>query len=343
MTKTLNKINIATIGIPLLLIGILIWLASLKIFDQNLGLLAKGVTIDLLFTIPIIYLLLIRKKNIPKITIVPVFVLGMIIASNVLPKEHQTLLQWVKTWIFPIVELGVVTFILYKVKQTFALYRDRVQSIPDFFSALKNACEEIFPGKVGTLLAMEIAVFYYGFLYWSKRVISKNEFTYHKNSGTISLLIALIPIIGIETYVLHVLLEKWSTMVAWIVSGISVYSGIQIFGFLKSLMKRPISIDNNQLHLRYGILSETSINLHHIESVEISSKDLEWNTTTRKLSPLGELESHNVIITLKEEQVLYGLYGMKKTFTTLAFFVDHKEQFKSCLEEQLRKDILFDL
>ena len=41
------------------------------------------------------------------------------------------------------------------------------------------------------------------------------------------------------------------------------------------------------------------------------SKDIEFNKETRKLSPLGELESHNIIIRLNKENTLIGLYGMK--------------------------------
>jgi hypothetical protein len=183
---------------------------------------------------------------------------------------------------------------------------------------------------------MELAVFYYGFISWKKRTLTENEFTYHKNSGTISLLAALIVIIGVETYVLHILLLKWSAIAAWIASILSVYSSIQIFGFLKSILKRPVAIENNILHLRYGILSETTIDISNIESIKITNKEIEFDTKTIKLSPLGELESHNMLITLKKENTFSGLYGMKKTYKTIVFFIDDKEKFTSFIEEKLK-------
>jgi len=182
---------------------------------------------------------------------------------------------------------------------------------------------------------MEIAVFYFGFISWKKRIFSANEFTYHKNSGTISVLLGFMLVIIIETYVLHILLLKWSSIAAWIATGLSIYSGIQIFGFLKSLFQRPILIDNGKLYLRYGIMSEAIIDIKNIASVEISSSDLTINESTRKLSPLGELDSHNFLITVHKENTVHGLYGIKKSFKTIAFYVDDKEKFQRLLESTI--------
>jgi len=128
---------------------------------------------------------------------------------------------------------------------------------------------------------------------------------------------------------------KWSTVAAWIVSGLSIYSGIQIFGFLKSMSKRPFSIEANTIHLRYGILSEATIDINNIKSIEISSKPIEFDDNIRKLSPLGELESHNIVINVKNENAMTGLYGVKRKFKTLAFYIDEKEEFKAELDKKI--------
>lgn len=335
-TTTRINSNLLIFGVPLLLLLSVILITKLKIFEANTSALSIGITLDLVFTIPIVYFVLIQKKKIPRTTTIPLFILGILIASYIIPKEHQSLLHWIKTWIFPLVELGVGIFVFYKVRKTVKQYKINAQQGLDFFSALKESCQEVLPGKAATLLAMELAVFYYGFIYWKKKTLKKNEFTYHKKSGSISLLTALILIIGIETYVLHILLLKWSVIAAWVISILSIYSGIQIFGFLKSMLKRPIAIETNKLYLRYGILSETIIDITAITSIEITTKDIKFDTNTRKLSPLGTLESHNMVITLKKESTLTGLYGIKKPYTTIAFFVDDKEGFKTELESTIK-------
>ena len=207
----------------------------------------------------------------------------------------------------------------------------------DFFITLKNTCYEILPKGLVIPVVTEIAVFYYGFINWRKRKLRENEFTYHKDSGTVTLLIAIIFIVAIETVTIHILLAKWNTTVAWILTCLSIYSGIQIFGFVKSMLKRPISIENNKLFLRYGIMNETTIDLENIDSIEITSKDIELNKETRKLSFLGELESHNMVIRLKEENTLIGLYGIKRKYKNLALHIDNKIEFKNRINNALQQ------
>lgn len=112
----------------------------------------------------------------------------------------------------------------------------------------------------------------------------------------------------------------------------SIYTAIQLFGFLKSLSQRPTTIRNNHLIIRYGIFAETEIRLQDIEFIELSTSNLKLDNLTKKLSTFGELESPNVIIKLKKEYCLSGLYGIRKKFTNLALYLDNREEFKSKVE-----------
>lgn len=329
--------SIVIFGIPLLIIGLMIVIANSSMFINNPNELSVGITFDLLLTVPLVYFLLIRKTKIPKTTVVPFLILGLIICSFILPSENQYYLNLFKTWILPIIELSILSFVIYNIRKGIKKYKLNKTESLDFFSTLKNTCYEILPKGVVIPVVTEIAVFYYGFLYWKKRELKENEFSYHKDSGTITLLIAIIFIVAIETVVLHILLAKWSNIAAWILTFISIYSGVQIFGFLKSMLKRPISIENDKLFLRYGIMNETTIDLRDIDSLEISSKDIELNKETRKLSFLGELESHNIIIRLKEENTLTGLYGIKRTYKNLALHVDKKIEFENRIKNALQQ------
>jgi hypothetical protein len=81
------------------------------------------------------------------------------------------------------------------------------------------------------------------------------------------------------------------------------------------------------LMLRYGLFSESTIQISSIKDLELSARSIEADNTIKKLSPLRDFESHNVIIHLENEEVLFGLYGMKSTYQTIALHVDDKEQF----------------
>ena len=320
------------VTLPLLMVVSIVFIAKSSLFKIHPESLSLAITADLLLTIPFVYFLLIRKTSISKTTIVPLIILGLVIGSIILPKENQYYLSLFKTWVFPVIEISIISFVIYKVLKVIKKIKKRKKVTFDFFTTLKDTCYEILPKKIVMPVVTEIAVFYYGFVYWKKPILKKNAFTYHKKSGTISLLVAIIFITNIELFVLHSILIKWNAVVAWALTLLSIYSAIQLFGFLKSITKRPIAIEGAVLKLHYGILSESYIDLKDIETVTLTNKDLEFDKLTRKLSPLGKLESHNVVITLKKENTLIGLYGIRKKFTTLALFVDTKEAFKESVD-----------
>jgi len=335
-TMLLNR-NLIYFGIPLALLGTLILLIKCSYLNvlSHHDILNFAITADLVLTIPLVYFLLIRKSDIPNTTVVPVMIIGLVIGSYFLPQESQTYLVLFKNWALPLIEISILIYIFVKVSTAIRLYGTLKGSTPDFLDALKNTCKEILPKSIVMPLVTEIAVFYYGFIYWKKRKLKANEFTYHKESGTIALLAVIILIITVETVVLHIFLSKWSNITAWILTALSIYSGVQLFGFLRSMLKRPILIENGKLFLRYGIMNETIIDLKKIESIKVSSKDIELNKETRKLSILGELESHNILICLKEENILTGLYGIKKKYKNLAFYVDKKIEFVNQIDNAI--------
>ena len=283
------------------------------------------------------YYLLIRKTKIPKTTVVPFLILGIVTCYMVLPTENQQYVNLFKIWVLPIIELSVVSYVIYNIRKAVQSYQKKKEASFDFFTTLKNTCYEILPKRLVIPVVTEIAVFYYGFFYWRKRAIKKNEFSYHKESGSITILVALLLIIAVETVTLHTILAKWSSVAAWMLTSLSIYSGLQIFGFLKSIFKRPIMIENNKLFLRYGIMNEATIDIHDIDRIEVSSKDLELENETPKLSILGALESHNIILHLKEENTLVGLYGIERKFKRLALFIDNTTEFKNQLNTILKE------
>lgn len=328
--------NIIIFGTPMLLIGLLVLLATSSILISNPKVLSFAITFDLLLITPVVYFLLIRKTSIPKTTVAPLLILGILVCTHILPQENHYFLNFFKTWVFPIVELSIFLIVIYHLRKTIKLFKlNKTQSSYDFFTTLKNTCYQVLPKAIVIPFVTEIAVLYYGFLNWKKSELKKNEFSYHKESGTIALLIATLFLIAIETVVFHILLTKWSNIAAYVLTFLSVYSGIQIFGFLKSMLRRPIVIKNNRIYLRYGMMCETTIEIKNIDSIEVSSKDIELNKDTRKLSFFGELESHNLIIRLKIENELIGLYGIKRKYKNIALYVDDKVVFKNRINKAL--------
>ena len=328
MMKTFidSRENLITFGIPILMLLVLSYLAASNLSLPNSQQFYFGVTFDFLITVPLVYFLLIRKTKISKSTVYLFIFGGLILASYSIPIERQIYLSLAKKWLVPVLESVILIIVLIKLTKGIIIFKN--SGSYDFFNVIKNSCEEILPKKISYAFATEVAVFYYGFINWKNTKPKLKEFSYHKGSGIISTLIAVLFIISIETFVVHILISKWNETVAWILSVLGIYTAVQIFGFMKSISRRYISIENGILHLRYGILCETSVELKNIRSIELSSADIPKDSTIRKFSAFSNLESHNVIIRLEEEQIMIRPYGFKVKFKELALYIDNKEDFK---------------
>ena len=327
--------NLISFGVPILIIISSIFIVKSSLFKLNSSALSIGITFDLLIIAPLVYFLLIRKSKISKKTVYTLFIACTYIATLVLPKENQQLLTFVFHYILPFFELFVLFFLILRIRKAQAVFKQNKKKSQDVFTIIKSTFQELFPRRFASFLATEIGTFYYGLFCWRKVSVMQNEYAYHKNTGIIAILYALILMIGVETFALHLLIAQWSIMASWIASFLSVYSALLVFGFIKSIQRRFISIENDVVHLRFGILAETTILLTDIVSIENYSKDIKVESGTIKMSPLGDLVSHNVLISLNKEYALVGLYGKRKLFNKIVFSVDNNTEFVNFLENYI--------
>ncbi|WP_299334631.1 hypothetical protein [uncultured Psychroserpens sp.] len=337
MTKqVLLKPQLIAFLIPTILLLSLVLLINSSLFTEHQSKLSTFITIDFIITIPLIYFLLIRKTKISNLTIAPFLIVCVVIASYTIPMANQDILNLAKTWLIPIVELSVLTFIILKVRKAIKAYKEVATTHKDFYSTLTETCKSIFPDTAAKLAANEIALIYYGFFNFKTISLKANEFTNYNGSGILSTLGALILVVGIEMVTIHYLASKWSITFAWIMTGLSIYSALQLIGIIRSVPKRPIVINSDHLLLRFGILSETTIPLDVIESIQLAdSSDFNKEKGTRTLSLLGEMEHSNIMIHLKTPQHIEFIYGKPKLYTKLLCFVDDNQRFKTEVEQLL--------
>lgn len=338
MTKInhLSKGHLALIfGVPLLLLLGITYLAFLPVFaSQNLS---YAITLDLIFTVPIVYFLLIWKTEIPKTTTVPFLILGVVIASFIIPKEHQTILAFAKQFLIPIIEFSIFTFALFKIRKVYLAIQSAKSETPDFLEIARKVVGEILPEKAAVFFLMELSLFYYCFFTWSKPSLPNNAFTYHKRSDLVLIFGVFIGLVVVETFTFHLLVERWSPIIAWIGTGLSLYSMVQIIGIIKSTSRRPIILKNESVLLRFGMMSETEVAYEDIERVELSQRTISNNPLAKKLGT--ELTSHNVVIYLKKENTLHGLFGIKNNFNILSLFVDDHKKFKEEIDQRISPEI----
>ena len=313
-------------GLPLAMLLGLVILAQKVSFTDLPKEFMLGLTIDVLITVPVVHYLLIRKTGKSKLTVFTFFVLGLVLASIFIPVEGQFYLNHFKHWVLPLVELTVLTVVIRKVRILSREFKTSKGDL-DFYSALSRATKEVLPEPLPRFFTSEISMFYYGFFAWKKKATLENEFSYHRKTGTGSILGVFVFLIGLETFPFHLLISRWNEVVAWVITIISIYTALQLLGILRSIARRRIRLGENELHLNYGIMADVSIPYAAIVSVEEQNKGLKFDKEIRQLCPFGELEKYNLVIKVSETMTIKGMYGLNKSFTTLALFVDEKEKF----------------
>ena len=327
----LQKKYLLIIGLPLLIVLSSVYL-GLSPFLTSHPELAIGITYDLCLLLPLVYFLAIRKSTIPKITVVPFFIAGVLLATLLLPDHQKYHLDLVKMYLFPVVELTVVSLILWRVRKAVLVFRAQENTQGDFYQLFLESARAVVPSeRVAQVLTTEISMIYYALFAWKKN--KSTGFTHYKKSGLLALLGAVIFIVLLETLVLHLFLMRWNEILAWVVFGLSLYTGLQIFGHLKALTKRKSYIQDGYLHLKYGLFGDTSIPIASIDKVEKTRKSFESETQkVRRLALLGEIEGHNLILHLKESQQLKSAYGITKAFDVLMLNMDDLDSFCEALE-----------
>ncbi|MEL6653171.1 MAG: hypothetical protein AAFQ87_20400 [Bacteroidota bacterium] len=322
--------------LPLGLTGLLLLGLSLFVLSPYFALhqtdLATAVTLDFVLTVPILYFLLIRKRPISKLSISPVVILSFLLATYLIPRESQSLLIHLRTFALPVLELGIFGFIIWQVGRSIKAIRAQRGQVPDFFHACIAACREIFPDRVARVFATEVSLFYYG-LSFRKPTPSENAFSYHRKNGVLSLYGAFMGLILLEAVGIHFLIAIWSPALAWVLTALSLYSFFQVFGMVRAIPKRPIRFRDQDLFLPYGLLAELAVPFSTIESVEFSRRRV-GEEEIHKLSPLGDFESHNIILHLREPVQMIGLYGRKRNVQKLAFFIDDTAGFQTQLSQR---------
>lgn len=300
-------------------------------FISNRSLLAIGSSVDIALVIPLAYFLFIRNSSIPKITVVPVFILSLVTAFQVIPNAYHSTLNRIEMLVAPI-ELGVIGFLIYKVIQLNKKLGQTKGGLRNFPERMKEILLEMKAKPVlANVAASESSLFYYTFAGWKKpQALASNEFSYHHKSGYKAVFVLVLFLLPVETFVLHYWLMTINPIIAWILTGISLYSLFFIFGDRNAIRHRPIIFEQDSLLINVGIRWSFELPYVLIEKIELREGD-EHNEKFVNLSSFGH---GNVVISLKDKIEVKGIYGIKKSTDKLVLSIDDKDKFFESLSRR---------
>lgn len=333
MTHSLSKIWVSY-SVSILIFAFSIWLAFSGIAKNNPAI-YTGIIYDLVLTTPVA-LYLLSGRQVSRWVLSLFVTTGILLAYWIIPTEHQFHLGLLRFFLLPAVEFVLIASAFYYTYTAIRSLKQANKEIRlDYYTLLQQNLSKIVGSeRLGKILGSEVAMCYYAFFCWKKRELHQNELSYHKNTGVIVLLWTVLMLVLIETTAVHFLLERWSVWLAWLLTGLSLYTFLMLLGHINAVVYRPHAVFENRIELKLGIFASTNIFWENIEKIAYSSKDINPNLKAVKFASLGDLEMHNVIFYFKEPQTIEYLYGIKKNTTILLCQIDEVERLKTLIPTQ---------
>lgn len=159
-------------------------------------------------------------------------------------------------------------------------------------------------------------------------------FFYHRKHAGQALLGGLMLAAAGEAVVVHLVLSKWSHLLAWLATIASVWFGLQVLAQIRAMGIRPIYVDQGRVRLRNGAFDLADVSLEEITSVEESRASV---TQEDELEPLnvGFPASHNVVLKLSEPTEATILNRKKRQFQVALLTLDEPTKFVTEIRSQV--------
>jgi hypothetical protein len=191
------------------------------------------------------------------------------------------------------------------------------------------------------LAVKDFAIYYYAFFVWFKKPAVNKElsFTYHKNSD-IKIFVIIALIIGmIEVVAVHILLSHWNTIIAWVITVLSIYGLVYLVGLYNSVRYLPILIEDNHMFIRIGFQSSLRVNFENIESLESVRANYEEKAKKEKKTTYNAIVLRTNIpqfeVTLKKQVPQNGLFGVARQISTVYIMVDDPRGFAKAVNNKM--------
>jgi hypothetical protein len=324
MTKIVSpSVNLKRIvGLPVFVFSACILISRMSSFQHGHPLRTYALLGDLLITAPVLYLLAIRKTKISWITVLRVFVLGLILAGWLFSPQAAPIVPFLKTWVMPVIELSIFWYIG---RKFYTASRKTTTKPIDFLFHSRALLSEFFgSAKIGNAIAAEFAVFCYAFAPRKTALENVTAYTTYRKNGIRLILGIVLWLFLVESAGTHFIIVHWSSTAAWIITVLSAYTCLQLFAHIRAIKARPVLVSAETLIIRNGLAADVVVPLQLIEHIgHVTKKDRRDGV---QLALLKGFEGCNVKVQLREEVEVMRMFGMKKKTATLLFNVDQPEE-----------------
>lgn len=160
-------------------------------------------------------------------------------------------------------------------------------------------------------------------------------FTYHKNTGYIGFIWAMVAVMVLETAGVSYLLYNWSPILHWIHLILSVSVIFFLIADLRAVIKKPIMVKDHELILNIGVRPRVIIAANNIKEIKSGSGYQEGRKNKDVLDlSLFSFDDPTFEIVLDRPIVDKSMFGKTKQITRIFFSVDDKTKFLNLFSEQ---------
>ncbi|WP_068774371.1 hypothetical protein [Paenibacillus sp. FJAT-26967] len=310
-----------------------------------------AILFDFMLAIPVCYwLFILRRKGKSVLKALPLTFIGALAAWFILPVSLRST-AWDIIWPIEFLIIFVeVLFVGYEIRVVYRVvkhFRQVIKTEPDRGEALRiTVKEKLGQGKLASLLLHDATMVYYLCFSWRRRktsapIESGNSFTYHRTTGQILHAAIFTKILLIESVVIHLLIQQWSHMAAWILTLANLWLLLLLWADCRVSVLRPVQITKGVLRLRYGLRIQADIPLCDIESAE-SAREYAPDSKEQRDAVLPVLATANVRLRLSRPASAQCLLFMPRHVSSIYLALDEPDLFIRQLHEKMSEQAVSD-
>lgn len=187
-------------------------------------------------------------------------------------------------------------------------------------------------GVAGRLMQLESRLWVYALVRRpaSAPFAGAQHFGVHRQHGNASNQLGFVIVMAAELPIVHVLLHLgFGATVAWVVTALSAYGWLFLWAEYRATLWRPVSLDAQSLHLRYGLLIDTVLPRQAIVDVQTVSHRAPLHRAPGRLRLTG-MGAANVRIELQPGTCVRLPWG-DRALTEIFVGVDEPDRFFQAL------------
>lgn len=260
---------------------------------------------------------------------------GVLLGSFILDDTQKHYWRYFEAIRYAIIPLFVL-FEVYVLYLVVSAIRKMSRSNKSENEMLSKVEEIVGSGTASKILVIELLMWYYAFIAKKGNPLTfsgQEHFTYYHKDNYASDQFGFIVVILIGIIPTHLLLHfVWSPTAATVITCLTIYSSIWLYGEYKATLMRPISINGQDLDIRFGLMGNEKIPISTIERVEIINHKV---PRSKDIIRHRGATSPNIKISLKPDTKLIGTFGVERIYSSVYLAIDAAQSFKKSVDSKM--------